>query len=320
MSENIFIINSYMWFHSFYSSRLPANGETVTGTGYRPSGGGKGANQAFAAAYEGARVELVGRVGNDEPGRVCCKECRETGVKTSYLQLDQEAGTGCGCILRDDSGGNAIVIYPGAGDRFCIEDLEAAEEYVRTCRVGGFQFEVNVDAVFQAIRRTSEWGVETFVDPAPATPIPDQVYPCITYIKPNEHEAAVLTGIQVTDRESATRAGRWLLEKGVQRAAIITLGGQGCMVVAREQERFYPALPVEVEDATCAGDSVAAGFMAALAEGKTLEEAVHRATVLAALTVSRTGSMYNCFFDSREQYQALWKRYQNGLNESQFIN
>lgn len=163
MSENIFVVNSYMWFHSFYSRQLPANGETLTGTGYRPSGGGKGANQAFAAAYEGAKVELVGRVGDDEPGRVCRKECRETGIGTRYLQYDREVNTGCGCILRDEFGGNAIVIYPGAGDRFCVEDLEAAEEYIRTCRVGGFQFEVNVEAVFQAIRRTSEWGVETFV-------------------------------------------------------------------------------------------------------------------------------------------------------------
>ena len=82
MSENVFIVNSYMWFHSFYSHQLPANGETLTGTGYRPSGGGKGVNQAFAAVYEGAHVELIGRVGNDEPGKVCQKECRETGIST----------------------------------------------------------------------------------------------------------------------------------------------------------------------------------------------------------------------------------------------
>ena len=309
MSGRIFVVNSYMWFHSFYSHQLPANGETLTGTGYRPSGGGKGVNQAFAAVYEGAQVELVGRVGDDEAGRICRKECQETGIGTRYLQYDREVNTGCGCILRDAFGGNAIVIYPGAGDRFCMEDLEAAEEYIRTCRLGGFQFEVNGKAVLQAIRRTSEWGVETFVDPAPATPIPEEIYPYITYIKPNEHEAAVLTGIAVTDQESACRAGRWLLEKGVQGAAIVTLGDRGCMVVTREWERFYPALPVEVEDATCAGDSFAGSFMAALAGGKTLDEGIHQATCPAALTVSRTGSMYNCFFDSREQHQAILERY-----------
>lgn len=119
-----------------------------------------------------------------------------------------------------------------------------------------------------------------------------------------------MTGIQITDRESACRAGRWLLGKGVQSAAIITLGEQGCMAVTREWERFYPSLPVEVEDATCAGDSFAGGFMAALAAGKTLDEAIHQATCLAALTVSRTGSMYNCFFDSREQYKDILESYQ----------
>lgn len=315
MSENIFVVNSYMWFHSFYSHQLPANGETLTGTGYRPSGGGKGVNQAFAAVYEGAKVELVGRVGDDEAGRVCQRECRETGIGTQYLQYDKEVNTGCGCILRDDFGGNAIVIYPGAGDRFCVEDIKAAEGYIRTCRIGGFQFEVNPEAIFEAIQLTNQWGVETFLDPSPATLIPEHVYPYITYIKPNEHEAAVLTGITVNDQESACRAGHWFLDKGVQKAAIITLGAQGCMVVTREWERFYSALPVEVEDATCAGDSFAGSFMAALATGKSLDEAVHQATCLAALTVSRIGSMYNCFFDSREQHQVILSRYQARMDK-----
>lgn len=313
MSANTFIVNSYMWFHSFYSRDLPGNGETVTGTGYRPSGGGKGANQAFAAVYEGAKVELVGRVGDDDPGRVCLKECAETGIGTTYLQFDKEVGTGCGCILRDEFGGNAIVIYPGCGDRFCMDDFYAAEEYIKTCKIGGFQFEVNTDTIFQAVRRASELGVETFVDPAPATPIPEDLYPYITYIKPNEHEAAILTGIQVTDQASAIEAGRWMLNKGVKGAAIVTLGEQGCVVVSHEGEKFYPTLKVEVEDATCAGDSFAGSFIAAIADGKDLDGAVHQAIQLAALTVSRTGSMYNCFFDSREQHAAIQERYRNEI-------
>lgn len=305
MDTAIFVINSYMWLHSFYSKELPQNGETLTGTGYRPSGGGKGVNQAFAAAYEGCQVEVLGRIGDDEPGRVCREECAETGVGTRYLIADQKTATGCGCILRDEKGGNSIVIVPGVSDYFSREDFDAAESYVRLCSVGGFQLEVNFDTVCYAISRSAKLGVRTFLDPAPAVPLPQELYRDIHFIKPNEHEAAILTGIEVNNEKSAKEAGEWFIDRGVKECAVITMGERGCVVVSRDGAYAVPAPAVKVIDPTCAGDSFAGGFMAGIARGETVREAVVTASCLAALNVSRQGSMYNCYFDSREQWEHL---------------
>lgn len=307
MKKNIFVLNSYMWLHSFYSRNLPRNGETLIGTCYRPSGGGKGANQAFAAAYEGCNVELIGRIGDDAPGYTCRDESQSCGIGTKYLQFDKEHATGCGCILRDEFGGNAIVIVPGVNDYFLPADFDLAADYIRDCTIGGFQLEVNVNTVAYAIRETYKMGVKTFLDPAPAVPLPEDLYPSISFIKPNEHEATILTGIEVTCRTSAKKAGEWFLEKGVNEGAIITLGEDGCVVVTKEGARHYPCPHVEVVDPTCAGDSFAGSFMAAIAEGRSIDEAVIRATGLAALTVSRAGSMFNCFFDCDEQLVEIRK-------------
>lgn len=319
MGRAIFVINSYMWLHSFYSRELPKDGETLTGTRYRPSGGGKGVNQAFAAAYEGCQVEVLGRIGGDEAGRVCRKECAETGVGTRYLREDQERTTGCGCILRDEKGGSAIVIVPGVSDYFSKEDFDEAESYVKTCLVGGFQLEVNLDTVCYAVGRSADMGVRTFLDPAPAVPLPREIYPKLHFIKPNEHEAAVLTGIEIHDERSAKEAGKCFLDRGVRECAIITMGEHGCVVVSQDGAYAVSAPEVKVIDPTCAGDSFAGGFMAGIARGETVREAVVTATCLAALNVSRQGSMYNCYFDSRAEWEHIKrenkKKIRDGIRE-----
>ena len=128
MKANIFCMNSYFWLHSFYSKTLPGNGETLTGSGYRPSGGGKGVNQAFAAAYLGPHVEVLGRMGRDEPGRIFAEECASCGVGTRYIVYDEAHDTGSGCILLDEYGGNANEIVPGVQDNLEPTDLDRAEE------------------------------------------------------------------------------------------------------------------------------------------------------------------------------------------------
>ncbi|WP_294143970.1 ribokinase [uncultured Clostridium sp.] len=308
--EHVFVINSYFWLHSFYSSTLPGNGETLIGTGYRPSGGGKGVNQAFAAAYEGCYVEVIGRIGADYAGEMCRKECASVGgIGCLYLQRDEEHATGSGCILRDEEGGNAIVIVPGVCDDFSKSDFDAAKEYIKKCKAGGFQLEVNPETIGYAIKESAGLGVRTFLDPAPAIVLPDDLYPYISFIKPNEHEASILTGIRVGNYTDARRAGHCLLEKGIKECVIITMGEKGCVVVSRDEAYIVPCPKVSVEDPTCAGDSFAGSFIASIAKGKTIKEAVIQASCLAALTVSRSGSMYNCFFDSREQLEKIQKGY-----------
>lgn len=308
--ENVFVINSYFWLHSFYSKTLPRNGESVTGTGYRPSGGGKGVNQAFAAAYEGCHVEAIGRIGADYAGEMCRKECASVGsIGCNYLKTDPEHATGSGCILRDEEGGNAIVIVPGVCENFSNEDFDAAREYVKKCKAGGFQLEVNPETIGYAIKESYGMGVRTFLDPAPAIVLPDELYPFISFIKPNEHEASILTGIRVNDYADARRAGERLLERGVKEGVIITMGERGCVVVTGKDAYIVPCPQVEVADPTCAGDSFAGSFIASIAKGKTIKEAVIWASCLAALTVSRPGSMYNCFFDSGKQLEKIQNSY-----------
>lgn len=318
MKPRIFCMNSYFWLHSFYSPILPGNGETLTGTGYRPSGGGKGVNQAFAAAYLDCEVEVLGRMGKDEPGRIFARECASCGVGTRFIVYDEEHYTGCGCILRDERGGSAIVVVPGVQDFLEPADFDRAEEYIRTCVIGGFQLEVNLDTVLYAIRRCSEWGVKTFVDPAPAVPLPDDIYPCIDYIKPNEHEAAILSGIPVDSPASAEKAGMWFLDRGVRRAAIITLGEKGAVVVTREGAALWPCPQVTIADPTCAGDSFAGAFMSAVAHGEPLDNAVVQATELAALTVAVPGSMYNCFHTCGPLLADIRAQYRKQLCENNF--
>lgn len=317
MVENVFIINSYFWLHSFYSKTLPANGETLTGTNYRPSGGGKGVNQAFAAAYEGCHVELIGRIGDDAAGRLCRRECAAVGgIGCDYLQADQWHATGCGCILRDEEGGNAIIIVPAVCDHFSKEDFDTARPYISTCSVGGFQLEVNTDTIMYAIKESAKMGVRTFLDPAPAAVLPDDLYPFISFIKPNEHEAAILSGIQINNFSDAKRAGECLLEKGVKECAVITMGEKGCVVVSRKGACVIPCPKVEAVDPTCAGDSFAGSFIAAVAKGKTIWEAAVQASCLAALTVTRSGSMYNCYFDSKDSLEIIEKEYKRTIKEN----
>ena len=305
MAGNVFIINSYMWLHSFYSKNLPGNGETVTASRYRTSGGGKGAGQAFAAAFEGAHVEVLGRVGDDQPGYTCREQLESVGIGTQFLQFDKDVPSGCGSIMQDDFGGNAIAIYPGASNFFCPADFDLAAAYIKTCKAGGFQLEVNVDTVFYAIRESHKMGVRTLLDPAPVAEIPGDLFGFISFIKPNEHEASLLTGIEVTDHESAKEAGRFLLNKGIREAAIITLGDKGCVLVTPEGSKSYPAPKIKVLDPCCAGDSFAGSFVAAIAAGKTIEQATEQAICLAALTVARQGSMYNCYHDCHELHAEI---------------
>ncbi len=307
--EKVFVINSYFWLHSFYGRTLPGNGESLIGTGYRPSGGGKGVNQAFAAAYEGCHVEAIGRIGADYAGEMCRKECASVGrIGCNYLRMDPEHATGSGCILRDEDGGNAIVIVPGVCDNFSNEDFDAAREYIKQCKTGGFQLEVNPETIGYAIKESAKLGIRTFLDPAPAIVLPDELYPYISFIKPNEHEALTLTGIQVHSYEDAKEAGERLLEKGVKECAIITMGDRGCVVVSREESYVVPA-------PRCGGRSdlrrrfIRRQLYRFDCKGENHKGSSHPASCLAALTVSRSGSMYNCFFDSQEQLDKIQKEY-----------
>jgi ribokinase len=189
------------------------------------------------------------------------------GVNTDYVSRDSCIHTGVSVILIAQDGHNMISVAPGANYKLSEEDIDLAETaFLRSCLVG-FQLENRLEVVAYAIRKVHALGVTTLLDPAPAAILPDDLFRCIDYIKPNEHEAEVLTGIPVRDVEGARLAGRWFIEHGVK-TAIITLGELGAVWVSGSKEGYCLPPAVQAFDTTGAGDTFSGAFMAAFSQGK----------------------------------------------------
>lgn len=310
--NNIFIVQSFARVDSFCAPRLPNKGETLIAYEYFTTGGGKGLNQAEAAKFFDVNVEVIGRVGNDDMGLLNKEICEKSGIGSKYLVLDDMAPTGKCSVFRSSCGENSIMVYPGAASNFSIEDFKRAEDYIKTCKIGGFQFEVNVDAVCESIICADQWGVRTFLDPAPVPEkLDESIYRHLSFIKPNEHEAYLLTGIVVDDLESARKAGEWFLNKGLKEAALITLGDKGAVFVSKNEVRFYSTPKVVPKDSSAAGDCFAGAFIAAIADGKDYDYSVRQATCMAALKVAnRVGKICDLYADTyRRQFSDICREY-----------
>jgi ribokinase len=190
--------------------------------------------------------------------------------------------------LIDRYGYNSISVVLGANTRLSTKDIDDSEEALRNSFIVGFQLENDWKLVEYAIRKVHALGVPTFLDPAPAAKLPDDLYPCLDYIKPNETEATTLTGIKVSGMASAEDAGRWFVKKGVKQA-IVTLGEHGAVLVtAKDVRHFYPPT-VKAVDTTGAGDIFAGGFLTALSKGQSIDYAIDFANHAAAISVTRLG-------------------------------
>ena len=289
MSRNfVTVVGSYNIGLFYKAARLPDVGETVNGDSAWEGNGGKGSNQAIAARAFGAPTQFVGRIGMDHYGQGALALYRRYGIGTETIRIDHDDHTGISVIFVDKDGGNMIMVCPGANFRLCEADIDAAEPAIRRSHIVGFQLESRLAVVDYAIRKTHNLGVATLLDPAPAVKLPDDLFPFIDYIKPNETEATVLTGIPVTSPATAMRAGLWLVGRGVG-TAIVTLGEQGAVVTDRDASRHYPAPKVQAVDTTGAGDVFCGALLAALLDGKPVEDAVMFANHAGALSVTRLG-------------------------------
>lgn len=269
--------------------RLPKVGETVTGGVFATFPGGKGANQAVAASRLGARVSLVGRVGADAFGAQHIAGLRREDIDVRHVRTDPDAATGVAFIMVDAAGRNMIAVASGANMRLRPEDVDAAADAIASARVLLLQLEVPLDTVIRAARIGRERGTLVCLDPAPAAPLPDDLYPLLDVINPNETEAAVLTGLPVTTIPESERAAEALNRRGVH-AAIVKLGERGSFYLAAAGRGHVPAIPVKAVDTTAAGDAFAAALGVALGEGRALQDAVRFATHAAALKVTRMGA------------------------------
>ncbi|QEU94998.1 ribokinase [Streptomyces kanamyceticus] len=266
-----------------YVAKAPQRGETVTGREFRTVPGGKGANQAIAAARAGATVSMIGAVGTDAYGTRLRSTLEHSGVDTDLLRT-VETSTGTAHIVVDDDGGNSIVVIPGANGS--LTALAPGDEgLIASADALLLQLEVPVDGVLAAARAARRHGVRTVLTPAPAQPLPPELLAATDLLLPNEHEAAALTGI--TDDPHAA-AGALLSQVP---EVVITLGSRGSLYAARGAEPVVvPARRVTAVDTTGAGDTFAGTLAVALAEGDSVTEALGWASAAAALSVQRTGA------------------------------
>lgn len=271
-----------------YSSRLPQPGETFAGEAFALGLGGKGANQAVAVAKAGAAAHMVGCVGDDQFAGLVTSGLQEAGVRLEHVRA--VAGHTGIAHIRVAGGENDIVIVAGANASLDEAQLDAA-----FAALGGevavmlTQLETPLPITLAAVRRAHDAGITVILDPAPARELPDEIWPLVDIIKPNETEAALLTGIAVDSPQSAAAAGRWFLERGAG-AAIITMAGEGSVVVTADGVSEHAPIRVDVVDTTAAGDAFAGHLAASVAAGLSLEAAIQRASAAGAVTVTRRGA------------------------------
>lgn len=271
------------------TSRFPKAGETISGDDFKLAPGGKGANQAVAASRSGAATSFVGCVGDDAFGQVLLDSLTKSGVDINNIRTVKELPTGTATIIVEKNGENRIIIVPGANAQVGMNDVEAALPLIKSAKIVLLQFEIPLDTVFRTIHYASQWGCKVILNAAPAYDIPSDLYQKIDFIIINENEAAFLSSIKVTDGDSAIRAARILLEKGVKNV-IVTLGEQGAVLVMPDEHLYAPAIPVKVIDTTAAGDSFVGAFAAALVNGSDLKSAVQYAVAAGCLAVTKLGA------------------------------
>ncbi|MBL8950870.1 MAG: ribokinase [Myxococcaceae bacterium] len=269
-------------------SKLPTVGETVEGDTYYSGPGGKGANQAVAAARLGAKVAFVGRVGADTRGAELVSALAAEGIDVSHVLHDPLGVTGAALVMVEGRGQKQIHTAPGANLLVTVRDVVAAADLFAEAKVVLLQLEVPQAAVETAVRLANAAGARVVLDPAPPRELPDSLLRGVHVIRPNVAEARALTGVEVHDRASAAKAGHQLRERGAKFAVVGAPGGN--LLVGPNLERWFAELEIEPVDATGAGDAMAGALAAELAAGHGLEAACEVATAAAAFKTMRLGA------------------------------
>ena len=269
--------------------RLPAPGQSVNGNAFQEAVGGKGANQAVAAARLGARVALIARVGRDARGDAVLAKLHDEAVDTRFVSRDPEEPTGIALCQVGASGEKQILSCAGANARLTAACVREAAAVLSSARVVLCQLGVPLEAVEEAVRLARSARALVMLDPGPPSPIPNALMAQVDVIRPNTSEAQMLTGIRVRDRASAREAARDLLRRGVKTAAV-QAAEHGDVLVSRDRDLWLPRFQVNRIDATGAGDAFASAFAVCLAEGRPLEESGPFASAAAALATTVLGA------------------------------
>ncbi len=283
-------------------AHIPKPGETILGGEFARAAGGKGANQAVAAARAGGAVTFIARVGCDGNGEQALAGFAADGINVKHVIRDPSRPSGVALILVDRNGENCIAVASGANDRLSPADVHKSKEAFRRAQVVLLQLETPLPTVAACVALAAAAGERVVLNPAPARPLPAQLLTRVYLLTPNESEAELLTGLAVTNEATAARAADKLRTRGVQNV-VITMGARGAFVAGKDVQQMIPGIKVHAVDATGAGDIFNGALVVALAEGLPLLEAAQFASAAAAISVTRFGAQPSA--PTRSEIQTL---------------
>lgn len=289
MNNKLCVLGSINVDHVIRVPYFPKAGETLTGYGYQIAYGGKGANQAVAAARLGANVQFIGTIGDDQIGQAMKSAFEQDGIDTTAITTIPNQSTGLAMIQVSDEGENSIVISAGANGDLSTELVEQHKGVIEQADILLMQLESPLQGVTLAAKTAKSAGTKVVLNPAPAQALPESLLSLVDMITPNETEAEILTGVKVSDETTACQAANHFHQLGIA-TVLITLGSKGVYLSENGKGEIIPGFRVKAVDTTAAGDTFNAGVVTALLEGKPLAEAIRFAHAAAAISVTRMGA------------------------------
>lgn len=267
---------------------MPKKGQTLIGSNFNEIPGGKGANQAVAAARLGGDVQMIGKVGNDGFGQSLLNQLKADNVKTDYIQIE-DGPSGVAIITVDKKAENSIVVSPGANFKLTEEDIDRCIDGIKESSTVVIQLETPVNTIKYALEKAKELGKFTILNPAPAIKLSDDIIKNVDLLTPNETELEILSGVSINCEDDIKKAANVMLEKGVKQL-IVTLGSKGSLYLDKNKMEFKKSYKVNAVDTTAAGDSYTGALSVELSKGKSIDEAMDFASRVGALCVTKVGA------------------------------
>ncbi len=290
MAPKITVIGSLNMDLIVHASHIPQPGETTIGSTFSTAAGGKGANQAVAAARLGARVTMVGCVGNDTYGHSLIAGLQADNINVDFVRISERTSTGVALITVADNGENSIVVAPGANHALTPADISTAETAIAKSDMILLQLEIPLAVVQAAVQIANSHHVPVLLNPAPAHSLPNEILDKVAYFIPNETETALYCGFPITDMATAQKAASKLQTQYGMEIIVLTLGSRGALLHTTDRNTVIPPFEVSPVDSTAAGDAFVGGFAVAITEGYSPDDAAKFASAVAAITVTRAGA------------------------------
>ncbi|MBA1338073.1 MAG: ribokinase [Pelagibacterales bacterium] len=290
--SSICVLGNFVVDTSFYADKLPSKGQTIFGTGYQVGPGGKGSNQAIAAARLGSKVNFLGKIGDDKNGKMALELYKKNNIDIKTVFVSKEHPTGvAGIMINKSDGTNAIVVYPGASMEITINEVNKFSELILNSRVFLTQLEIKKKVILHSLKIAKKGGAITILNPAPAIEIEDEFFKYIDFFTPNETEAEFYFGKKIETYKEAKEAGDFFLEKGVQNS-IITLGDKGIYFTSKNENFSLPALDLKskVVDTTGAGDAFSGALASALEKKMEIKKSLNFAIKASGFSTMKKGA------------------------------